>query len=218
MENTNKIETAFEKLNAKNVNAKTEKKGKFTYLSWAYAWQEIKLADANATFKIYENADGLPFFFNSALPQLGAFVKVGITFNGLELIETFPVLDNMNKSIVLDKLTSFTINTAIKRALAKASALHGLGLYIYAGEDLPEDTATTTQTADAVKTVDNTQTQSAKKVKVEAVGTTRETNAILKDLNFKNFKDENGNWKCVNHSVVLESLPKLVGVTYKIIQ
>ena len=203
--------TTFEKLNAKNVNEKTEKKGKFTYLSWAYAWQEIKLEDPNASFRILENQDGLPFFYNPSLPNLGAFVKVGITFNGLELIETFPILDNFNKSIALDKLTSFAVNTATKRALAKAAALHGLGLYIYAGEDLPEDSTNTNEkVGDAVKT-DN-----VKKVKVEAIGTNKDTNAVLKELGFKNFKDADGKWHCVNNSVVLEELPVLAGVSYKV--
>lgn len=125
-----------------NVNDKVEQKGRFKYLSWSYAWAEIKKIDEQATFKVVENQNGLPFHYDSQFPKIGAFVKVEMTVNNITLTETHPVLDNANKSIAVENLNSFTINTSIKRALAKVASLHGLGLYIYNGEDLPESNLT----------------------------------------------------------------------------
>lgn len=124
----------FEILNDINVSDKIEKKGKLSYLSWAWAWGELKKRHPNATYKVYESADGWNYFTDGRT----AWVKVGVTVNAIEHIEYLPVMDNQNRSIALDKITSFNVNTSIQRALTKAIARHGLGLYIYAGEDLPE--------------------------------------------------------------------------------
>ena len=126
--------STFEKLNAINVNDKTEKKNGLTYLSWAWAWAETKKVDPKATYKIYENADG----WNYHTDGRTAWVKTGVTVDGIEHIEYLPVMDFRNKSIPLETITSFDVNKAIQRSLTKAVARHGLGLYIYAGEDLPE--------------------------------------------------------------------------------
>ena len=126
--------SAFEILNSINVNGHTEKKNGLTYLSWAWAWAEVKKAFPDATYTIYENNDGWNYFTDGRT----AWVKTGITIEGLEHIEYLPVMDFKNKSIPLDKITSFDVNKAIQRSLTKAAARHGLGLYIYAGEDLPE--------------------------------------------------------------------------------
>ena len=127
--------SVFEVLNNINVNDKTEKKGKLTYLSWAWAWGELKKNYPSANYRVYENELGYNYFTDGRT----AWVKVGVTVEGLEHIEYLPVMDNMNRSITLDKVTSFNVNTSIQRALTKAIARHGLGLYIYAGEDLPEE-------------------------------------------------------------------------------
>ena len=124
----------FEKLNAINVNDKTEQKNGLTYLSWAWAWQEVKKVDPKATYTIYENADG----WNYHTDGRTAWVKTGVTVDGIEHIEYLPVMDFRNRSIPADTITSFDVNKAIQRSLTKACARHGLGLYIYAGEDLPE--------------------------------------------------------------------------------
>ena len=124
----------FEKLNAINVNDKTEQKNGLTYLSWAWAWQEVKKVDPKATYTIYENADG----WNYHTDGRTAWVKTGVTVDGIEHIEYLPVMDFKNRSIPADTITSFDVNKAIQRSLTKACARHGLGLYIYAGEDLPE--------------------------------------------------------------------------------
>ena len=128
----------FEKLNAVNVNGKTEKKNGLTYLSWAWAWAEVKKVDPEATYTIYEDADGCFYHTDGRT----AWVKTGVTIGGIEHIEYLPVMDYKNKSIPLENITSFDVNKAIQRSLTKACARHGLGLYIYAGEDLPEAEAT----------------------------------------------------------------------------
>ena len=126
--------STFETLNSINVNDKTEKKNGLTYLSWAYAWGAIKTVDPKATYTIYENADG--WFYHT--DGKTAWVKTGVTVDGIEHIEYLPVMDYRNKSIPADSVTSFDVNKAIQRSLTKACARHGLGLYIYAGEDLPD--------------------------------------------------------------------------------
>lgn len=125
----------FAELNSVNVNDRTEKKNGLTYLSWAFAWGEVKKRYPDATYTIYENADG--WFYHT--DGRTAWVKTGVTVNGIEHIEYLPVMDYKNKSIPANAVTSFDVNKAIQRSLTKAVARHGLGLYIYAGEDLPED-------------------------------------------------------------------------------
>lgn len=124
----------FEKLNSVNVNDKTEEKNGLTYLSWAWAWAEVKKVEPQATYTIYENADG----WNYHTDGKTAWVKTGVTVGGIEHIEYLPVMDFRNRSIPVESITSFDVNKAIQRSLTKACARHGLGLYIYAGEDLPE--------------------------------------------------------------------------------
>ena len=124
----------FQTLNAINVNDKTEKKNNLTYLSWAWAWGEVKKLFPDSTYTIYENADGLFYHTDGRT----AWVKTGVTVSGIEHIEYLPVMDYKNRSIPIEQITSFDVNKAIQRSLTKAVARHGLGLYIYAGEDLPE--------------------------------------------------------------------------------
>lgn len=130
-------ENYFVELNNINVNGKTEKKNGLTYLSWAWAWGEVKKLHPDATYTIYENADGLFYHTDGKT----CWVKTGVTVNDVEHIEYLPVMDFKNRSIPVEQVTSFDVNKAIQRSLTKAVARHGLGLYIYAGEDLPESEA-----------------------------------------------------------------------------
>lgn len=136
--NENENESVFNILNAINVNDKVEKKNGLSYLSWAFAWGEVKKHYPDANYTIYERMTdyGEVNYFTDGMT---CWVKTGVTINGLEHIEELPVMDFKNKSIALDKVTSFDVNKAIQRSLTKALARHGLGLYIYAGEDLPEE-------------------------------------------------------------------------------
>lgn len=141
--------SVFQTLSAIDVSGKTEKKSNLTYLSWAWAWGELKKLYPDASYTIYENEiDDLLIHGEHAFPikrtvnyftdGRTAWVKVGVTVDGQEHIEMLPVMDHRNKSIALNAIDSFAVNKTIQRALTKAIARHGLGLYIYAGEDLPE--------------------------------------------------------------------------------
>jgi hypothetical protein len=129
-----KKKEVFDALNSINVNDKTEKKGNLTYLSWAWAWAEVKKLYPDVQRTVYENVNDCNYFTDGK----SCWVKVGVTINDIEHIDYLPIMDFRNKSILLDNVTSFDVNKAIQRSTTKALALHGLGLYIYAGEDLPE--------------------------------------------------------------------------------
>ncbi len=129
------MENYFSTLNVINVNDRVEKKNGLKYLSWAWAWGEIKKHFPDASYVIYEASNGCFYHTDGRT----CWVKTGVTVNGIEHIEYLPVMDYKNKSIPLDEVTSFDVNKAIQRSLTKACARHGLGLYIYAGEDLPEE-------------------------------------------------------------------------------
>ena len=131
----NEAKSVFATLNAINVNEKKEKKNKLDYLSWVWAWAELKKRYPDSTYRVYEDSRGLNYFTDGNT----CYVKVGVTVEGLEMVEYLPVMDFRNQSITLDKVTSFDVNKSVQRCLTKAIARHGLGLYIYAGEDLPED-------------------------------------------------------------------------------
>ena len=124
----------FDTLNSINVGEHIEKKNGLSYLAWAWAWAEVKKKFPEAQYTIYENKDG----WNYHTDGKTAWVKTGVTIEGLEHIEYLPVMDMRNRSIPVENVTSFDVNKAIQRSLTKACARHGLGLYIYAGEDLPE--------------------------------------------------------------------------------
>lgn len=130
----------FEVLNNINCNDKVEEKNGLTYLSWAYAWGELKKLYSMSYYTVYEDALGMNYFNDGKT----AWVKTGVTVvidenTKIEHIEYLPVMDFRNKSIKLAEITSFDVNKTIQRSLTKAVARHGLGLYIYAGEDLPEN-------------------------------------------------------------------------------
>ena len=129
----NKTST-FAVLNKIDCNEHTEKKNGLTYLSWAWAWQIIKSNFPDAFYTIYENEHGIPYFTDGKT----CWVKTGVTIQGLEHIEYLPIMDIRNQAIPLERVTSTDMNKAIQRSLTKACARHGLGLYIYAGEDIPE--------------------------------------------------------------------------------
>jgi len=124
----------FETLAKINVNEFTEQKGRFTYLSWSDAVSVLLENYPEATWQVKHNHDGWPYFPCPA----GAFVEVELTIDGVSRLQVHPVLDHVNKPI--SEPDSFQVNTAIQRCLAKAISLHGLGLYIYRGEDLPDVT------------------------------------------------------------------------------
>ena len=127
-----------------NVNEHTEKKNGLTYLSWAWAWAEVLKADPQANYEVLMFPDRE--FPTHMLPyqDLGSshMVWVKVTVFGKSMTQQLPILDYRNKCI--PQPNAFEVNTSIMRCLTKGIAMHGLSLYIYAGEDLPESDAPTT--------------------------------------------------------------------------
>ena len=119
--------TKYLELRKINVNEHTEKKGKFTYLSWAWAVDQLLQQDPQATWTY-----GEPVYFAESL-----MVFCSVTAFGKTMTAQMPVINNQNKAI--QNPDSMAVNTAMQRCLVKAIALHGLSLYIYAGEDIPEE-------------------------------------------------------------------------------
>ena len=142
-----KKQTTFEKLSAINVNDKVEKKSNLTYLSWAWAWSEVKKACPDATYQIGETDYD---------ESLGFMCHTSVTIEGETLAMWLPVMDGGNKSMKkvaykfttrygekdVAAATTFDINKTLMRCLVKNLAMFGLGIYIYAGEDLPESEPT----------------------------------------------------------------------------
>ena len=128
-------QSTFKELTSINVRDKVEKKGRFDYLSWAYAWAIVKDKYPNANRKVYESDHtGLNYFTDGNT----GYVKVGITINDIEHIDYLPIMGHNNQSLSVDKITSFAVNKTIQRSTVKAIAMHGLGLSLWAGEDLAD--------------------------------------------------------------------------------
>lgn len=123
----------FEEVYAINVNDKTEKKGNLTYLSWAWAWAEFKKVYPTATYKV-DQFNGL---FCTGNEKIGYMVRTEVTAGEQTYEMWLPIMDTRNNTVLSPKMTE--INKTIMRCLTKNLAMFGLGLYIYAGEDLPED-------------------------------------------------------------------------------
>lgn len=147
-----KQKSVFDTLNAINVNERTEKKGNLTYLSWAWAWGEVKKAYPDAHYEIWKNENNLPYVYD---PQTGFMVYTSVTIGNVTHEMWLPVMDGANKAMkatpykystrygdkTCEAASMMDINKTIMRCLVKNLAMFGLGLYIYAGEDLPEEEA-----------------------------------------------------------------------------
>lgn len=186
--------TVFDTLNAINVNDRTETKNKLTYLSWAWAWQTVKENYPTATYTIYENEGGM--FYHS--DGKSAWVKTGVTIEGIEHIEYLPVMDFRNASIQIEKLNSTDVNKSIQRSLTKAIARHGLGLYVYAGEDLPQN---------EVVALAEEKAKAEKERKTAALLTLKKG-----DKNWDNII----NYVTANKSQGVDKLTEMVGKKYKV--
>ena len=134
-----KSKNYYKELSELPIKRLVEKKGGLDYLSWSNAWDMLKKVYPNAQRKVYESEHtGLNFFTDGN----SAYVKVGILVNDIEHIDYLPVMDFRNKSIPTAKMTSMDVNKAIQRATAKAIAMHGLGLSLWTGEDIPSEPKT----------------------------------------------------------------------------
>ncbi len=154
VENTSKTtENYFAELYNIDVKDKVRTKNGLSYLSWAAAWAEVKKRHPKAIYDVYEQRVKVPMPVSDSTGCVvyqeygrpwfddgtSGWVKVGVTINDIEYIERLPIMDYKNQPIPADKIRSTDANKAIQRALTKACARHGLGLYIYEGEDLPEE-------------------------------------------------------------------------------
>lgn len=142
-----------------DISKHTEKKGKYTYLSWAFAWKFIKEQYEDASFVVHEYNDA-PYMKT----ELGYFVKVSVTANNITHSQTHPVLDFQNNPMTSP--TSFDINKSIQRCLAKAIALHGLGLGLWINEDICDSQSEQPKT-EYKKVESQNNTQQAQKPKKE---------------------------------------------------
>lgn len=144
-------QSVFATLSSISVKEKIERKGNLDYLSWANAWALLKANYPDTQRIVYESSfTGLNYFTDGTT----AYVKVGVIVNGWEHIDYLPIMDFRNNAIPLAKVTSMDVNKAIQRSTAKAIAMHGLGLSLWTGEDIPEPTTSTPETPAVVERKD----------------------------------------------------------------
>lgn len=220
-----KTKSTFDVLSAINVNDKVEKKSNLTYLSWAWAWAEVKKACPDASYQVKgDPTTQKPYFYDE---NLGYMVMTEVTIEGETLEMWLPVMDGANKAMMKDQYnykgnawisgkkvevdktveaaTMFDINKTLMRCLTKNLAMFGMGLYIYAGEDLPE-----------VDTTPATPTQAPTKAQVQEKPKQAEPTPELDEL-----KKGTENWDKVvayvtaNKSLGIEAIGKQLNRKYK---
>lgn len=141
--------SVFQKLSEVPIKDKVERKNNMDYLSWAYAWSLLKQNYPTAQRIVYEDPQtGWNYFTDGRT----AWVKVGVVVEGQEHIDYLPIMDFRNNAIPVDKVNQFEVNKAIQRSTAKAIAMHGLGLQLWTGEDLPSQSAPNTATQEKTDT------------------------------------------------------------------
>ena len=148
MEETKEIYN-YKEMSKFDFKDKVSKKMGFNYISWADAWDQLKILHPTASRKVYETEAGRPYFDDGK----SCWVKVSVTICGDEEIEYYPILNHKNQSIALGEVTSLDVSNAIQRGMTKAIARHGLGLYVYRGEDLPSIDIDTNEAINAAKNV-----------------------------------------------------------------
>ena len=157
---------SIEMLLKKNVNEHVEKKNGLSYLSWAWAWAEALKADPKASYKI-------EMFNCKCYMEINgtAMVFVTVTMFDKPMTCQLPVMDYRNKAI--PNPDAFAVNTAIMRCMTKALALHGLGLYLYSGEDVPEEgrSVVITPTQGAMDNIPQEELQYLQEMAVELIAT-----------------------------------------------
>jgi len=183
----------FKQLYDIDVSKKVKQKNKLNYLSWAAAWAEVKKNFPDSFYTIYKDEDHNIYHSDGKT----CWVETGVTINELEHIEYLPVMDFKNQSVKLESVTSSDVNKAIQRSLTKACARHGVGLYIYEGDDLPEET----------KNVTALQTECFDLLKKKAE-LSESAKAKVTELCKNADKSANGDPRLIDDSEVLETLKK----------
>lgn len=196
----------FATLNAVDVSEKIKEKKDLKYLSWASAWAEVKKRYPDATYRVYKQTDesGNSRYWHD--DGKTGWVEVGVTINGLEHIMTLAIMDFRNNAIPADNITSVDANKSMMRCLVKACAMHGLALYIYEGEDLPENTSKIIDLQDEVAELAKKKSALSEKAKGKAIELCK---AAEKSVN-PDMEDEfiTGKISNINDADVLEKLKK----------
>lgn len=196
----------FATLNAVDVSEKIKEKKDLKYLSWASAWAEVKKRYPDATYRVYKQTDesGNSRYWHD--DGRTGWVEVGVTINGLEHIMTLAIMDFRNNAIPADNITSVDANKSMMRCLVKACAMHGLALYIYEGEDLPENTSKIIDLQDEVAELAKKKSALSEKAKGKAIELCK---AAEKSVN-PDMEDEfiTGKISNINDADVLEKLKK----------
>jgi hypothetical protein len=195
----------FKRLNKIDVSKKTKQKQNLTYLPWASAWAEVKKIYPDASFRVIpqimdEHGNTRPWHSDG----ISGWVSVGVTIQGTEITEDLAIMDFKNKAIPAENITSVDANKAVKRCLVKALALHGLGTYIYEGEDLPEETTKLMEIKEKIKVlIEKKKKQSADFV-VDIGKLCREA---VKEYN-PDISDElnSGDWREIEDTEILDKL------------
>ena len=207
---------AFNELYQVNVNAYTEEKNGLTYLTWSYAWAEVKKRYPNATYEIEKFENNLPYVYDE---NTGYMVFTKVTIEGLTYEMWLPVMDSANKTMKnepytydtkfkkglrVESATMFDINKTIMRCLVKNLAMFGLGLYIYSGEDLP------TQLDEVVvEPITKTQSQALQKSIENNNIAKDQVDLILEEYGYKSIDEI----KKDDYSSIVKKFQELVGVT-----
>lgn len=209
-------ENYFSTLYDLDVRNKTKTKNGLSYLSWAAAWAEVKKKFPDATYKIYEQTIKIedtiegrvvsrevprPWFDDGNT----GWVKTGVIINGIEHIEALPIMDFKNKSIESGKITSADANKSIQRSLTKACARHGVGLYIYEGEDLPQE----------LKEAEKLQAECMELI-TKRSSLSEATKAKVAEICKELLPEENGDPRLCESSDTLKELKKRLQATRKI--
>lgn len=204
---TKKEKEAFLVLNTINVSDKTKEKNKLTYLPWAAAWEAVKRLYPDATFEICEQIideyGNKRFWFTDGAT---GWVKVTVTIEGISLSEVLPIMNFRNEAIPADKITSTDANKTFKRCLVKCLALHGLGTYVYLGEDLPEEESKSNELKDGIKSLIDKKVSLSDKAKSKVAELCRKAE---KEAN-PDLEEEliTGNYKNIDDVEILEKLKK----------
>lgn len=199
----------FETLNKIDVSNKIKTKNNLKYLSWASAWAEVKKVFPDATYRIIpqimDERGNTRFWHDDGKT---GWVEVAVTINGIELTETLAIMDFKNKSISAEDITSVDANKSMKRCLVKACAMHGLGMYIYEGEDIPEETSKVLDLQNEIKELVTKKCQLSDEAK-EQVSTLCKNAEKEAD---PNVPDDaiTGNYKNINDATILENLKKRI--------
>ena len=193
-------ESIFETLNMVDVSNKTKEKGGLTYLSWSSAWAEVKKKYPKATYEI------IPQVVDEGGNTRFWHVEVKVTIGDISHTEVLAIMDYKNKSIPAESITSVEANKSLKRCLVKALAMHGLGLYIYEGEDLPEKASKIIELQESIKMLVNKKVKLSDKAKEKVAELCK---AAEKKAN-PNLDDDliTGNYNNIEDADVLANLEK----------